>query len=111
LPPTEIWNKGDFRKSGKSNYTFSNFTILPNPEPDQFKDKLRKLLDHLEQDKDGIKQLVNNANGHIQVAMDFHNGNGMIGGPSIDSIDIKRMSELGLSIDFDLYVSGNKFKE
>lgn len=111
LPPTETWNKGDFRKSGKSNYTFSNFTILPNPEPDQFEDKLRKLLDHLEQDKDGIKRLVNNANGHIQVAMDFHNGNGMICGPCIDAIDIRRMNELGLSIDFDLYVSGNKFKE
>ncbi|MBW3524060.1 hypothetical protein [Chryseobacterium sp. NKUCC03_KSP] len=42
LTPTELWNKGDLRKSGKSNYTFSNLTILPNPEPDEFEDKLKK---------------------------------------------------------------------
>ena len=110
LPPTETWNKGNLRESGRSYYTFSNFTIIPNPEPDTFEDKLKKLLDHLEQDKDGIKRLVNHANGYIQVAMDIHNGNGMIGGPTIDSIDIKRMNELGVSINFDLYVGGNKFK-
>ncbi|OQP57939.1 hypothetical protein A3860_39680 [Niastella vici] len=111
LTPTETWNKGDLRKRGKSNHTFSNFTILPNPEPDEFEDKLKKLLDHLEQDKDGIKRLVDNANGYIQVAMDTHNGNGMIGGPNIDTTDIRRMNEFGLSINFDLYVGGNSFRE
>lgn len=111
LTPTETWNKGDLRKSGNSHYTFSNFTILPNPEPDEFEDKLKKLLDLLGQDKEGVKQLVNKAHGHIQVAMDIHNANGMIGGPHLDTSDIKRMNELGLSIDFDLYVGGNHFKE
>ena len=111
LPPTETWNKGDSKKSGKSRYTFTNFAILPNPEPDTFEDKLKKLLDHLEQDKDGIKRLVNKAGGYIQVAMEIHNRNGMIGGPNIDTTDIRRMSDLGLSINFDLYVGGNKFKD
>lgn len=111
LTPTEFWNKGDLRKSGKSNHTFSSLTILPNPEPDEFEVKLKKLLDFLEQDKNGIKQLAEKADGYIQVAMDFHNGNGMIGGHNIDTDDIRRMNELGLSINFDLYVSGNKFKE
>lgn len=111
LTPTELWNTGDLRKSGKSNYTFSNLTILPNPEPDEFEDKLKKLLDFLEQDKDGIKQLVDNAGGYIQVAMEIHNGNGMIGGHNIDIDNIKRMNDLGLSINFDLYVCGNSFKE
>jgi hypothetical protein len=111
LTPTEFWNKGDLRKTGKSNHTFSNFKILPNPEPDEFEDKLKKLLDFLEQDKDGIKQLVDNANGYIQVAMDIHNANGMIGGHNIDTDDIKRMNDLGLSINFDLYVGGNSFKD
>ena len=109
--PTEFWNKGDLRKNGKSKHTFSNFKILPNPEPDEFEDKLKKLLDFLEQDKEGIKRLVENANGYIQVAMDIHNGNGMIGGHTIDTDDIRRMNDLGLSINFDLYVGGNSFKE
>jgi len=111
LTPTEFWNKGDLRKTGKSNHTFSNFAILPNPEPDEFEDKLKKLLDFLEQDKDGIKRLVDNANGSIQVAMDIHNANGMIGGPNIDTDNIRRMNDLKLSITFDLYMGGNRFKE
>ena len=64
-----------------------------------------------EQDKDGVKRLVDKAHGYIQVAMDIHNANGMIGGPHLDTSDIRRMNELGLSIDFDLYVGGNHFKE
>ncbi|MVN23476.1 DUF4279 domain-containing protein [Mucilaginibacter arboris] len=111
LKPTESWNKGDLRKNGKSNHKYNSFKILPNPEPDEFEDKLKKLLDFLEQDNDGIKRLVEIADGYIQIAMDIHNGNGMIGGPTIDSDDIRRMNELKLSINFDLYVSGNSFKE
>ncbi|MFZ2897982.1 MAG: DUF4279 domain-containing protein [Saprospiraceae bacterium] len=111
LKPTDFWSKGEPRKYGNSNHTFSNFEILPDPEPDEFEDKLKKLLAILEQDKKGIKRLVDEANGYIQVAMDIHNGNGMIGGPQIDKDDIRRMSDLGLSINFDLYVGGNRFKE
>lgn len=111
LTPTEFWNKGDLMKNGKSNHTFSSVNILPNPEPDEFEDKLKNLLDFLEQDKDGIKQLVNVAAGYIQVAMNIHNANGMIGGLNIDTDDIRRMNNLGLSINFDLYVEGNSFKE
>lgn len=111
LPPTETWSKGDRRKHGNTTYNFSRFEIFPNPEPDAFEDKLTKLLDYLEQDKEGIKRLVEKTDGYIQVAMDIHNGNGMLGGPDIDKTTIKRMSELGLSINFDLYVGGNKFKD
>lgn len=107
LTPSRIWNKGDLRKYGKSNYTFSCFEILPNPEPDEFEDKLKKLLDILEQDKIGVKQLVEKANGYIQVSMDIHNANGILGGITIDNNDIMRMNNLGLSIDFDLYVRDN----
>jgi hypothetical protein len=111
LIPTEFWNKGDLRKGGKSKYIFSHFIILPNSEPDEFEDKLKKLLDCLEQDKKGIKRLVDLANGHIQVSSDTHNGNGMIGGYNIDADDIRRMNDLDLSINFDLHVGGNSFKE
>jgi len=110
LVPTECWSKGESKKNGKINHTFSNFIILPNPEPDEFEDKLKKLLDFLEHDKDGIIHLVKKANGYIQVAMDIHNANGIIGGYSIDTDDIRRMQNLKLSINFDLYVEGNSFK-
>jgi hypothetical protein len=103
------------KQAGTSMKKVLNVTVylrsMQQNKPDEFEDKLKKLLDHLEQDKDGIKRLVDNANGYIQVAMEIHNGNGMIGGPNIDIIHIKRMAVLGLSINFDLYVGGNKFKE
>lgn len=89
----------------------SFYKIVPNPEPDDFEDKLIKLLDYLEQDKEGIKELVEKANGYIQIAMDLHNANGMIGGANLSADSIRRMSNLGLAIDFDLYVAGNSFKE
>jgi len=111
LTPTESWNKGEKMKFGKNTYKFSALSFLPNAEPDEFEDKLKKLLDFLESDKEGIKSLVEKANGYIQVAMDFHNGNGMIGGPFISKEIIKRMSDFGLSIDFDLYVGGELFKD
>lgn len=111
LTPTESWNKGDLRPNGKSNHSFSSFKILPNPEPDEFEDKLKKLLNFLEQDKEGIKRLAKKAEGYIQVTMDIHNANGMIGGHNIDTYDIRRMNDLKLSINFDLYVGGKSFKE
>lgn len=111
LIPTESHNKGALKKNGRAKYTFSAVSYMPNPEPDEFEDKLRKLLDFLEQDEIGIKRLVNEAAGYIQVAMVMHNGNGMLQGPTIDKSSIQRMAGLGLELNFDLYVSGNQFLE
>ncbi|WP_293309527.1 DUF4279 domain-containing protein [Pedobacter sp. UBA5917] len=107
----ESWNKGHLRKNGRAVYKYSGLRILPNTEPDEFEDKLGKLLSYLETDKKGVTELVEKAEGYIQVAMDIHNGNGMIGGPDISRENIARMAKLGLSINFDLYVGGEPFKE
>lgn len=109
LSVDESWNKGDLKKNGRSTHKFSALKIMPNSEPDEFEDKLDKLLTYLETDKKGISQLVEKAEGYIQVAMDIHNGNGMIGGPNISKESITRMHNLKLSINFDLYVGGNSF--
>ncbi|WP_025145290.1 DUF4279 domain-containing protein [Pedobacter jeongneungensis] len=102
-------NKGDLKKNGRSAHRFSALKIMLNTEPDEFEDKLSKLLIYLETDKKGVRELVEKAEGYIQVAMEIHNGNGMIGGPSINRESIARMNRLGLSIDFDLYVRGKSF--
>ncbi|MGB7519245.1 MAG: DUF4279 domain-containing protein [Spirulinaceae cyanobacterium] len=111
LSPTKSWNKGDFRNEDRSpyKYKFSSFKLLPNPEPDSFEDKLKKLLDLLETDQQGVTNLIEKAEANVTVAMNFHNGNGMLGGMSINPESIKRMGKLNLSIDFDLYADGNKF--
>lgn len=111
LIPTESQNKGTLKKNGRAKHSYSSISYLPNPEPDEFEDKLRKLLDFLEQDEIGIKKLVNEAAGYIQVAMVMHNGNGMLLGPTIDKGSVQRMASLDLEINFDLYASGNQFLE
>jgi len=110
LKPTTGWRKGDMRKSGKVPYKYTIIRFIPNPEPDEFADKLKKLLDFLEQDSSGIKKLVEVANGHIQAVIIFHNGNTMLGGVQIDKESMKRMAALNLQIDFDIYAEGKFFK-
>jgi hypothetical protein len=110
IKPTRGWDKGQKRKSGTGTYNFSSIDIEPNPEPDEFEDKIKKLLDLLEQDKEGMKKLGDSAGGQIQVAMKFHNGNTMLGGPHLDKGIISRLSNLNLSVDFDLYADGKFFR-
>lgn len=105
----ESWNKGDIRKSGKGNYSFSCITIELNKTPNNFEAKLSELISELEKDRSGIKKLSEIADGYIQVFMEFHNGNGMIGGPNLSNEIIQKLNKLNLSIDFDLAVSGNQF--
>ena len=88
LKAADSWDKGDPKRNGKLKYKYSRINFLPNPEPDSFEDKLRKLLDYLEQDEDGIRHLAKEADGYIQVAMHVHNANGMISGPAIDKDSI-----------------------
>jgi Domain of unknown function (DUF4279) len=101
-------SKGD--KRGGTYWKYSKVCFEPNPEPDEFEDKLKKLLDVLENDNEGIKQLADKADAWIQVAQEFHIGNNMLGGSFIDKESIKRIANLNLSIDFDLYVGGHLYK-
>ncbi len=111
LVPTSVWRKGDPIREGKPMLHKNNrIRFEPTPGPDEFGDKMRNLLDFLETDKVGVKNLVKKAEGYIQVAMEFHNGNSMLGGPHIGKETVKRMAALNLEIDFDLYVSGKKYK-
>ncbi len=109
LKITKSWNKGD--KRGKNGiFGFSCVIIEPNKKPNDFHSKITELINELKKDKIGIQKLTENANGYVQIAMEFHNGNGMIGGPNLSEKTIKSLNELNLSIDFDLYVSGNSYK-
>ena len=110
LPSSGGWERGDKRGAGKVTYENSCIRFEPNPGPDDFEDKLRKLILFLEQDAAGITALAKVAAGFIQVAMEFHNGNTMLGGPHINQDLIRRMGLLNLEIDFDLYVGGNALK-
>ena len=108
LEVTKGHSKGD--KRGSTYWKYSKVCFEPNPEPDEFEDKLKKLLDILETDKEGVRQLADKADAWIQVAQEFHIGNTMIGGSFIDKESMKRIADLSLSVDFDLFVGGNLYK-
>jgi len=112
LTSTRGRNKGDKRNpnNGTVEWKYSTIDFEPNPEPDEFEDKLTKLLDHLEKDRNGIEKLVQKADYCcIHVYSSFHNGNTMLGGHHIKRDHIKRMSKLNLEIDFDISADGNFF--
>lgn len=112
LTPTKGNNKGDRRQpnNDKALWKYSRILFEPNPEADEFEVKLTQLLSYLEQDKEGIEKLIKNADCFISVGSAFHNGNTMLGGFHLNADQIKRMSEMNLSIDFDIYADGNLFK-
>jgi hypothetical protein len=112
LTSTDGRNIGDKKHPNSGAIVWKESTIFfePNPEADEFEDKLTKLLDYLEQDIEGVEKLVKNAGGYIQVYSCFHNGNTAIGGHYINKDQIKRMSKLNLEIDFDISAQGNFFK-
>ena len=110
LKPTGGWSKGDPRKLGRSKYNNTTLHFEPNKEPDGFEDKLKKLLDFLDQDKQAILGMIGKTNSQIQVVTVFHNGNTMLGGHHIDKETLKRISMYNLEIDFDLYAEGNFYK-
>lgn len=109
LTPTESWTKGDKWRKTERKCTVLRFE--PNPEADEFEDKIEKLLNYLLTDKENIKRLVEQYDGSIQVISIFHNGNTMLGGVHLNKGIINKLSELNLCIDFDLYAEGNLFKE
>jgi len=69
LKPLRSWNKGDVRKPYQAPRKNSAIFIEPNPGPGLFEDKLDKLLDLLEQDKQGVAKLEENGDTRINVAI------------------------------------------
>lgn len=109
LPVLTKWNKGELKPNKKVGNKFSCIEIEPNPEPDSVEEKLTKLLELLAQDKAGIAELAANANGYIQIYMDFHNGNQLLGGLSLSKAHVQRMAELNLGFDVDIAAWGKPF--
>ena len=111
LEPARGWNKGDRKPTPHGHYTFSAFFLEPDPvRADEVEDKIAKLLDLLEQDREGITKMARQAKAMIQVHWHSHNGNGMLGGLYLDKEMINRMAALELEIDFDVYTGGNPFE-
>ena len=111
LNPVSGFNKGDERPFGKLLYKYSWLKFRPNPEPDNFENKIKNLLDYLEQDRQGLERLVENADVHIYASLTYHNGNTDLGEFFLDNDIIHRLSEMKLRIAFHVSAKGIFFKE
>ena len=109
LKPLSGWSKNDLRINGKSKHTFSRISFEPiKSQAYDLGQKLKLLLDELEKDKSGVKNLTQKADAYISVCSHiFIEGNK---GIVLDREIIKKMSDLNLSIGIAQYVQGNEFK-
>lgn len=72
--------------------------------------KLLALLDYLEPHEAALKELSNTCQLYIAVYWNAYIGNSMLGGFYLEKDIVKKLNNLDLEIDFDLYVSGIAFK-
>ncbi|RAJ11188.1 hypothetical protein LX64_00796 [Chitinophaga skermanii] len=103
LPIDFKQNKGDLLK-------FSLLDIAPSIKVGPVEEKLSELLDLIATDKEGVANLVTTANGNIQVIMDFHGGNQILGGVALSEEHIQKMAQLNLSFNFFVTSWGKRFK-
>ncbi len=110
IKPTKTISKGEFSSNGEFEYTYNGLEFNSNSEPGRFEGKLNSLLDFLETDIKGIKELSKQTNcNDLFVTIVYHIGNGNFTGLYIDNQVINRLSKLGLELTFDIYATGNKF--
>ena len=110
LKPTDVLDKGDRRGPGNGRWKYHSIEFEPNPGPNQFEEKLGKLLTFLEQDAPSVRALVAQAEGYLRVISGFYNGNTSLGGLHLDKESIRRMAALNLGVDFDLNAEGNLYE-
>ncbi len=110
LRTTHKMDKGEKFGNGKFTSNLNSIDFEPNTEPGKFEEKLMKLLDFLERDIIGVKNLVDNADGHIQSTIVFHIGNSNFTGLVMSKHIYQRLAALNLEIVFDIYAQGKYWK-
>ncbi len=110
IKPTNTISKGDFFSNGKFEYTYNGLEFETFSEPGRLERKLKYLLDILETDVEGIKELSRQTSKkHIFVTIVYHIGNGNFTGLYLENNIIDSLSKLGLGLTFDIYATGAKF--
>ncbi|MFP9113251.1 DUF4279 domain-containing protein [Flavobacterium sp. RHBU_3] len=106
--PTTIIKKGE--KCGRGfEYDYNGLEFVSTDDPADFLDKLAAFLDVLETDSEGIKHLSEKTLCHeIFVTIIYHNDVASFTGLWLESVLMKRLSELNLGLTFDIYPSGKR---
>lgn len=107
IKPSGIITKGDFSSNGKFKYSYNRLEYTAYSEPGRLDSKLNTLLDVLEVDIKGIKELSQQTGcKDLFITIVHHIGNGNFTGLWLDNETINRLSKLGLQLTFDLHARG-----
>ncbi|MFZ1515920.1 MAG: DUF4279 domain-containing protein [Saprospiraceae bacterium] len=110
IKPTKTITKGDLFSNGKFEYTYNGLEFESFSEPGRLERKLKYLLDILETDIEGIRQLsIQTSTKDIFITIVYHFGNGNFTGLYLDNEILNRVTRLGLELTFDIYATGEKF--
>lgn len=111
VKPSRIIRKGDTSSNGKFKYNYNGLEFESFSGPGRIDLKLKYLLDLLETDLEGIKQLSQKTSTKdLFVTIVYHIGNENFTGLFLESDIINSLSKLGLELTFDIYATGEKFK-
>ncbi|MBV7270620.1 DUF4279 domain-containing protein [Winogradskyella luteola] len=107
IEPTKIRNKGDVAIKGSSiKYNYSSLTISIDSYPESVLEKIKKLVNILKTDTEGVQKLVEKANASISVVIEYHIGTGNLGELSLNASLISEISNLEVPIGFHFLASG-----
>jgi len=110
LSPLSGWSKGDVNKINQRPYKFSRVSFEPiTNEAYGLEEKLEDLLSELMKDKDGIRLLSKNSDAYISICR--HQYISSNAGIHFDMDVIKKLSDLGLEVDIDTYITGNAIED
>jgi hypothetical protein len=109
ISATRTHRKGDIILSSKLKRKENELVFESKSVPGDFESHLDSFVRFLEKDTKGIKKLSTKAELQLHVMLNFHNGNGMIGGFSFSPDILSRLANMGIKMDFDVYATGNQF--
>lgn len=111
LKPNEMYSKGETFSNGTFEHSINGLVFESYSGPGNLPDKLDFLLDFLESDVEGIREISRQTGcNDLFVTIVYHLGVGMFTGLFLDKQTINRLSNLGLALTFDLYVAGKKLE-
>lgn len=109
VTPNKKWNKGDFINKYRT-HDDSGFIFEPNPEKaDELENKIAKILKLIEPQKNNFINLAQVANVGLQLS--YYGYQGQMWGWNITPDVLKKLAELNIWVDLDLYASGPELKE
>ncbi len=103
ISPNDGWTKGDPIPNRTVLQRFSAFFVEPDAEIMNYNAQLESLLNILETDSEGIVALTHASECTIRVTTTFFKQLGVPHRHTISATTLKRLHQLNLEIDFDVY--------